>query len=73
VRTFLDVLDYVFVVVLQLREMECLWQGHVLLVVIRNDAVGNEYCHYGLTTKLCCSVEKRCYVFFCGRGDLKKM
>jgi hypothetical protein len=64
VRTFVDVLDNVFVVVLELGEMGW-WQGHVLRIVKRSDAEGNEYCQYGVTTKFCCSSEKRGYVFFC--------
>jgi hypothetical protein len=61
------------VVVLELREMGGLWQGHVLLFVIRNDVDGNEYCHYEATTNFCLFIGKEGYVIFCGRGDLKKI
>jgi hypothetical protein len=60
------------VVVLESREMGWLWQGHVLLVVIWNDAEGNEYCRDGVTAKFSCSSEKRGSFFFCGRGHLRR-
>jgi hypothetical protein len=59
VRNFLEVLDYAFVVVLELREMEWLWQGHVLLLLIRDDAEGNKYCRDRVTARFCCSTEKK--------------
>jgi len=48
-------LDNAFVVELELREMGWLWQGHVLLVAVRNDAESNEYCRDGVTAKFSCS------------------
>lgn len=50
-----------------------LWQGHVFLVVIGNDAEGNKYCHYEVTAKVLLLIGKRGYVFFFGRGDSKKI
>jgi hypothetical protein len=45
-----------------------LWQGHVLLVVIGNDAEGNKYCHYEVTAKFCCSSERGVMFSFAGEA-----
>jgi hypothetical protein len=45
-----------------------LWQGHVLLVVMRKDAEGNKYCHYEVTANFCCSSERGVMFSFAGEA-----